>query len=74
MLGFDKADVFTSPMGRSEYEKYLYGEWNVQLRINGVLAYFLRSRRPLAGGYQTVEYHDNPGLRYGEGIDIVLDI
>ena len=52
-LGFDKADVFTSPMGRSEYEKYLYGEWKRSVAYKWRVGFFLRSRRPLAGGYQT---------------------
>lgn len=46
---------------------------NVQLRINGVQA---TSRDVLAippADIRRVEYHDNPGLRYGEGVDIVLD-
>ena len=60
-------------MGRSEYEKYLYGEWNVQLRINGVLASSLEVAALSPEDIKRVEYHDNPGLRYGEGIDIVLD-
>lgn len=46
---------------------------NVQLRINGVQA---TSRDVLAIpplDIRRVEYLDNPGLRYGEGVDVVLD-
>ena len=46
---------------------------NVQLRINGVSA---TSKDVLAippSDIRRVEYHDNPGLRYGEGVDVVLD-
>ena len=48
-------------MGRSEYEKYLYGEWKRSVAYKW------------PEDIKRVEYHDNPGLRYGEGIDIVLD-
>lgn len=46
---------------------------NVQLRINGVAS---TSKDVLAippADILRVEYHDNPGLRYGEGVDVVLD-
>ena len=46
---------------------------NVQLRINGVLASSLEVAALSPEDIKRVEYHDNPGLRYGEGIDIVLD-
>ena len=46
---------------------------NVQLRINGVLASSLEVAALSPEDIKRVEYHDNPGLRYGEGVDIVLD-
>ena len=39
--------------GRSEYEKYLYGEWKRSVAYKWRVGFFLRSRSPLAGGYQT---------------------
>lgn len=46
---------------------------NVQLRINGVEATSLEVLALSPSDIKRVEYHDNPGLRYGEGVDIVLD-
>lgn len=46
---------------------------NVQLRINGVLANSLEVAALSPADIKRVEYHDNPGLRYGEGVDIVVD-
>lgn len=46
---------------------------NVQLRINGVAASSLEVTALSPADIKRVEYHDNPGLRYGEGVDIVLD-
>lgn len=60
-------------MGRSEYEKYLYGEWKRSVAYKWRVGFFLRSRSLSPEDIKRVEYHDNPGLRYGEGIDIVLD-
>ena len=46
---------------------------NVQLRINGIAASSLEIAALSPGDIKRVEYHDNPGLRYGEGVDVVLD-
>lgn len=46
---------------------------NLQLRINGVQASPLEVAALPPADIKRVEYHDNPGLRYGEGVDIVLD-
>ena len=43
----------SSSMGRSEYEKYLYGEWKRSVAYKWRVGFFLGSRSPLAGGYQT---------------------
>lgn len=46
---------------------------NVQLRINGIQASTLEVLALSPTDIRRVEYHDNPGLRYGEGVDVVLD-
>ena len=45
----------------------------VQLRINGVEASSLEVTALSPADVKRVEYHDNPGLRYGDGVDVVLD-